>query len=266
MEDNKVYRLYKGCWIIKTKPHNSQPISIRFAYSLLSGGGYFVRNICNWDKSEPSPFWYVIKDYYGGIEELPSKVRNQIRRSYKTYDIRMVEKDEMIDKGFELFNASRKRFGNSMLISKEQWTTRVSGDGQDFWMAIDKETGVPQAFGINRCYDDYCYYVSMGVNPDAPKSTYPMYGLINEMNRYYLEELKLLYVMDGARSVTEHSNIQPFLEEKFKFRKAYCDLKLYYKPWFGIVVMMLYPFRKWIKKGKIFSILRQEAWARGCEE
>ena len=35
------------------------------------------------------------------------------------------------------------------------------------------------------------------------------------MNRYYLEELKLKYVNDGARSITEHSNIQPFLIDTF---------------------------------------------------
>ena len=46
-------------------------------------------------------------------------------------------------------------------------------------------------------------------------STYPYYGLIYEMNRYYLQELCLKYVSDGARSITEHSGIQPFLIEKF---------------------------------------------------
>ena len=41
-----------------------------------------------------------------------------------------------------------------------------------------------------------------------------MYGLLLKMNQYYLDEIGVKYVMDGARSITEHSNIQPFLESK----------------------------------------------------
>lgn len=55
-------------------------------------------------------------------------------------------------------------------------------------------------------------------------NTCPYYDLIYEMNRYYVEECKLQSVNDGARSLTEHSNIQLFLESKFWFRKAYCRL------------------------------------------
>ena len=71
--------------------------------------------------------------------------------------------------------------------------------------------------------------------------------------------------MDGARSITEHSNIQPFLEDKFKFRKAYCDLQIFYNHWIGAAVKLLFPFRKLIKHPKVAAILRQEAWARGLE-
>lgn len=40
---------------------------------------------------------------------------------------------------------------------------------------------------------------------------YVYYDLIYEMNRYYLEKRKVKYVNDGARSITNHSNIQLFL-------------------------------------------------------
>ncbi|MBR6091473.1 MAG: hypothetical protein IKQ09_01475 [Bacteroidales bacterium] len=258
------YRLYKGGWVNRV-PHKAEKIDSSKASGLLKKGGSFVKNVYNWDKKEESSFWYVIKDEFGGIDELPAKVRNQVRKSYKTYDIRLVSPEEMQEKGFALFNESRARFGGDLSVTKEQWAQRVNGGkgDQDFWLAIDKETGKAEGFGINRIVDDYCSYVSMGVNPDAPKSTYPMYGLILEMNRYYLEELKLKYVCDGARSTTEHSNIQPFLEEKFKFRKAYCDLQLFYKPWLGLVVKILFPFRKIIKNKKIMAFLYQESMARG---
>lgn len=260
------YKLYHGAWTNKVAPHKSKKLRKDNASELLKGGGYFVRNTYNFDIAEGRQFWYVIKDSYGGVEELPSKVRNQVRKSLKTYDFRKVDAKEMIEKGFELYNQSRERFGKELQVTYEVFSNRCNNPGQDFWLGIDRETGKAECLAFNRCFEDYCSYVSMGVNPNAPKSTYPMYGLILEMNRYYLEELGLKYVMDGARSITEHSNIQPFLEEKFKFRKAYCELQIFYKPIVGIAVKILFPFRKLIKHPKVAAILRQEAWARGLEK
>lgn len=259
------YELYHGAWKNRKAPHNCTKINEIEAFGLLRNGGYFVRNIYNFDVAEERQFWYVIKDSYGGIEELPSKVRNQVRKSLKTYTFRIVEAAEMKEKGYELYNQSRARFGNNLQVTYEDFSKRCDNPGQDFWLGIDCETGKAECLAFNRCFKDYCSYVSMGVNPNAPKSTYPMYGLIFEMNKYYLEDLGLKYVMDGARSITEHSNIQPFLEEKFKFRKAYCELQIFYKPWVGAAVKMLFLFRKLIKNPKIAAILRQEAWARGLE-
>lgn len=222
-----------------------------------------VRNVFNWDKPEETSFWYVIKDEYGGIDELPSKVRNQVRKSFKTYVFKKVDADEMSEKAYELYNKTRKRFNDkSLFMSKAQWRLRCQGNDKHLWLGYHKETGEPHCFAMNKVFEDHCDYVSMGVNPEAPSSTYPMYGLILEMNRYYLEELQLSYVSDGARSITEHSNIQPFLIEKFRFRKAYCDIQVYYKKLLKIVINILYPFRRFIKYKKVMAILNQEAIVR----
>ena len=263
MNNASDYKLYKNCWVA-TNPKQTERLSEADACAMLDGGGILVRNTYDWD-CNVSSFWYVIKDTYGGLEELSSKVRNQVRKSLRTYDVRKVSGDEMFADCFDLFNYSRERFQDKkLLISREQWRKRCGTKGAEFWVAYDKETHLPQAFAINYLHDTFCDYSSMGVNPRAPKSSYPMYGLIQEMNRYYLEELKLQYVCDGARSITEHSNIQPFLEDKFKFRKAYCQLQIFYKPWFGLAIKILFPFRKWVKNKKVAAILRQEAWAKEC--
>lgn len=174
----------------------------------------------------------------------------------------------MVEHGHELFNRSRERFKKdvSIHVSKERWKQQISNSKCECWLGFDRETGRPASFAINKLFPDYCDYSSMGISPDFPNNTYPMYGLIYEMNRYYLEDRKVPFVCDGARSITEHSNIQPFLEEKFKFRKAYCDFQLFYKPWLGVAVKTLFPFRRWINNSKIVAILRQEAWARGMEK
>ena len=266
MESICEYKLYRGGWVTLDSPHLSTPLTPKEVMDILAGGGYFIRNISNWDKQSPTQYWYVIKDNFGGIEELPSKVRNQVRRSLKTYDFRRVTNAEMIELGYECFNRSREKFGGGcLLVTKDNWKRRVEAVNQEHWLGFDRETGKAASFAMNIIGKDYCDYRTMGVSPVFPNSTYPMYGLIYEMNRYYLEESSLKFVMDGARSITEHSNIQPFLEDKFKFRKAYCDLQIFYNRWIGAAVKLLFPFRKLIKHPKVAAILRQEAWARGLE-
>lgn len=256
--------LYNNIWVDKKNLLHSCPMPFEKASSLLKKGGAMVRNTYDWDKKEESSFWYIIKDSFGGFDELPSKVRNQVRKSLKTYEFKRVSFEKMEKDGCELFNKSRERFGESEKITQEQWKMRLLRDNpSDFWIGYDYETRTPASFAINAIYDDYVDYSTMGISPDFPNNTYPMYGLIYEMNRYYLEEKGLPFVCDGVRSITGHSNIQNVLEEKFKFRKAYCDLQVYYKPWLGVAVKLLFPFRKLIKHPKVAAILRQEAWARG---
>ncbi len=261
------YLYYNSGWIQKNNLQKAERLSRKQAVYLLHKGGLFVRNTYSFDKKESTQFWYVIKDEFGGVEELPTKVRNQVRKSLKTYEFRKVTLDVMLEIGCELFNKSRERFGEGQKMTQEQWKNRLLRDkGSEYWIGYDIESGKPASFAINTIFSDYCDYSTMGISPEFPNNTYPMYGLIYEMNRYYLEEKGVPFVCDGARSITGHSNIQGVLEDKFKFRKAYCDLDVFYKPWFGMAVKLLFPFRKLIKQPKVSAILRQEAWARGLEE
>lgn len=258
--------LYNNIWVDKRNLLHSCPMSVEEASSLLKKGGAMVRNTYDWDKKEETSFWYIIKDTFGGFDELPSKARNQVRKSLKTYDFKRVSFEEMERVGCELFNKSRERFGETDKVTQEQWKNRLLRDNpSDFWIGYDSETEKPASFAINTKFDDYVDYSTMGISPEFPNNTYPMYGLIYEMNRFYLEERKVQFVCDGVRSITGHSNIQPVLEDKFKFRKAYCDLQVFYKPCMGVAVKLLFPFRKLIKHPKVAAIMRQEAWARGLQ-
>ena len=129
----------------------------------------------------------------------------------------------------------------------------------EYWCVYNKETNKAVALVINTVYEDCCEYKTMKCKPKVMRnSTYPYYGLIYEMNRCYLEELKLKYVNDGTRGIIELSNIQQFLIDTFHFRKAYCRLQIVYKWWMRLVVNLLYPFRKIIPFLSVKSVLRME--------
>ena len=54
-------------------------------------------------------FWFVIKDSFGGMEELSSKMRNQVRKSLKTYDVCRVSASEMLRVGFPIFQTALEK-------------------------------------------------------------------------------------------------------------------------------------------------------------
>lgn len=70
-------------------------------------------------------------------------------------------------------------------------------------------------------------------------------------------------VTDEFRSITEHSNIQPFLESKFLFRKACCSVNIQYTKWLKFIINLRYPFRKIIKHRKIKALMNMESIRRG---
>ena len=220
-------------------------------------------NTFDFDTNVVLPYYYVIKDSFGGIEELSTKVRNQIRKSFKTYDIKRISSDEMLRVGYPVFLAALKSYKvKAKIISELDFVDSIKKGSLkgniDYWAVYDKKTGQVVAVAINTLHGDCCEYNTMKADPQYLNSTYPYYGLIFEMNRYYLDELKLLYVNDGAKSITNHSNIQTFLIDKFNFRKAYCRVQIVYQWWFKLMVVLLYPFRSLIPVLKIRAILNIE--------
>ena len=73
---------------------------------ILKRGGMLLRNTYDFDCKKETSFWFVIKDRFGGFEELSSKVRNQVRKSLKTYDIRRVSLKDLESVGYYIFSVS----------------------------------------------------------------------------------------------------------------------------------------------------------------
>lgn len=268
MFDIQNFEQYKHAWIDKRAPHHGEKLRQDELHLLLSNGGMFVRNTYDFDCKEKTSFWYVIKDSFGGIEELSSKKRNQVRKSLKTYDVRKVSAEEILSVGLPIYQEACESYRiETHVVTAEEFENRILACEQkgysDYWVVYHKDSSEAVALAINTRYEDCCEYNSMKCKPSVMhNSTYPYYGLIYEMNRYYLDELKFRYVNDGARSITEHSNIQPFLIDTFHFRKAYCRLQIVYKWWMKIIVDMLFPLRSIMPILPVKAILRMEEMAR----
>jgi hypothetical protein len=262
------YRLYKGAWICIDEGLEQQ-LTLIECKSLLNQGGLMVRNIYNFDVKRETSFWFCIKDNFEGLEGLSTSTRRDIRKSLKHYDVLRISGDTLLKIGYPIYVSAQQSYKiKSDVISYDDFVCMVNSyikeNDKEFWGVKLKESGEFVALAINTIKESCCEYNTLKCKYEALKDgTQPYYGLIYEMNRYYLEERKLSYVNDGARTITNHSNIQNFLEQKFKFRKAYCDIRIVYKWYLGIVVKILYPFRHFISNLKIKAVLNMEAMQRG---
>lgn len=259
------FELHKGIWRSIRNPHLCEKINKSFAKDLLKRGGLIVRNLYDFDNDIETSYWYVIKDNFGGMDELSSNMRNQIRKCLKSIEIKQITKEFLALYGYDVYCAAAENYKVKCKVpSNEEFLDRVNnGVENQYWGCFEKSTGKLVAFCMNLVLDDYCNYCTMKAIPEYRKKYYAYYGLIYEMNRYYLDEIDLKYVTDGMRSITEHSNMQPFLIEKFKFRKSYCKGQIFYKWWLYPLVLLIYPFRNYIKHGKIHAILNLETMRRG---
>lgn len=261
------YKIYRGGAIFKRAPHCEVKLSSKEMNDILSYYHiWFVRNIYDFDCQEKTSFWFIIKDTILKIEDMPSKARNQVRKSLKMLDIRLItQKDLFCMGGYEVYASSFERYKNcSKPVSEQVWKTWIDKNENEiqYWGAFEKETNKLIAYIEVLVQDNMAKYTTLKGIPWYLNKYYPFYGMLFVLNKYYIEERGLKYVTDGARSVTEHSNIQSFLF-KFGFRKAYCKLSVRYVWWLKIIVMVLFPFRNIVPWKQIKNLLRFEAMQRG---
>ena len=265
--DLVTWRLYKSTWIF-LEESKEELLSSEEANALLKERGLMVRNTYDFDTKEETSFWFIVKDHLENISELPFSARRNIRRALRFYNIRKINVNEFSEKALPIINSAQKSYKvKSKVTSKKEFDKEIEqykkDDNKEFWIVERRSDNEAVAIAINTIKEDSCEYDTMRCKAEALKDrTYPYYGLIYIMNNYYLGEKKLRYVNDGSRTLTEHSSIQDFLIHNFKFRKAYCKLKIHYKCWLGVVIKVLFPFRNIIPIRNIKGILKMEEYSR----
>ena len=262
------FYLYRQAWRFDGAPHEEPELQEQEWKALLKQGGLMVRNTYDFDCLEETCFWNLIKDQFGGMEELSSNTRNRVNKALERFDFRLIDVSLIQDSGYPILKAT---FDDYATVDRpmnpqvfDEYLRHCQSKDYEYWGVFDRSDDKFIGFCANRLWKDAAEYGIIGIQPEYKHNgTFPYYGLFYCMNQYYLQEKGFRYVTDGSRSITEHSNIQPFLEDKFHFRKAYCHLAIFYKWWMKIAVKMLYPFRKIITLPRVRAILNMEAMQRG---
>ena len=237
------WRKYNGALIPNTPPHIQVDID-GIEQKIVESGAYFARWTTNFDFNRETNFWYVIHDKPMLIEDYSKNTRSKIRRGLKRCTVKLVDKEEIKKSGFLAYSKAFLRYKTNIYPkSYQDFKDEIDSlEGVWHFWAIYNINNILIGYSQNRIFENYCDYSTVKFHPDY-LNLYPSYALFFTMNRYYLNEQKFKYVNDGAKSMSHDTNIQNFLTQKFKFRKAYCKLKLRYRPVIGVIIKTLFPFR-----------------------
>lgn len=264
---SKQYREYKHSLLWNGSSAEEPRLDAAQARRLLADSkAWMIRNIYDWDCAEATEFWEIICDRNYAIEELPSKSRNQIRRSLRDCEVRRLNNRELVEAdGYQVYARAFERYHDvtSGPIERQLWENQTLSDGvSEYWGVFLRESGKLIAWGLATVTGSGVNYNTLKAIPELMNRHYPYFGLLYTMNRHYMGERGFDYVTDGYRSITEHSNIQPFLEKHFLFRKAYCRVDIHYRLWMRLMINFLYPFRRLIPITSLRHLLRFEQIAR----
>lgn len=231
---NDKFRLYKRCAEFYDDLYTGEKLSKKQLNRIRkTKKALFVKNIYTFDSPQATDNWYIIRDRYYDIEEYESKnTRKQLRKSLSVYEYKRVDKQEMLAKGYQVYLEGAARFKKKDKTSLShteynKYIQRAFDEGHEFWAGYNRETGEMAMWEDIYIKGNMVVMSRKRLSFRFTKHN-PTYGLNHEFTRYYLQEKGYKYINAGSRSFDGHSNVQNFLIDKLQFRRAYCQVQLYF--------------------------------------
>ena len=270
---NNFWRKYHGAIIPWEPPHFNFNLSTeQVSNDIKIHKAFFARWTTDFDSEKKSDFWYIINDKKLSFNDYSRNTKSKINRGLKKFNVKIISKTELISQGYCVYEKALKRYDVVLKKNSEiEFVNEIKslGNSWQFWGVYSKKNNILVAFSLNRIVDDYCDYSTVKLDPDYLRD-YSSYVLYYSMNKYYLNENNFKYINNGTRSISHQTNIHDFLIDKFKFRKAYCNIQVVYSPFFNTLVRYLLPVRSFFSLipldffRKIYVVLHQEEIRKLC--
>lgn len=198
--------------------------------------GMFQFSNTNW--------WHITKTDNFQLDDYGKKVRYNIRKSLKLYSYVLDSPGKYHSELYSVYKnvVERHESQNSSLNYQEFKLSLINRPSNcDFWI-VRNEFDEIVGYADNYVSENHCFYNSIWITTTSLKNS-ASYGLFYAMNLYYLGELNLDYVSDGARSISHATNIQSFLISKFGFNKSFSNLKVIYSKRVSFLIFIVKPFK-----------------------
>ena len=219
----------------------------------------------DFDCGDETEWWYVIKDTPSTIEDLPKRVRKEVRRGLENLEIKTLDP---IDDAEQIQKVYRQAMDGYLCPEGEAELIISRADNEQWIGAFIKGSAEMIAWKHAR-FNGECVEMLMSKAIPERRNLYPFAALnwwqINE----YLNSGQYRYMSNGTKNILHETNYHYYLIEKFGFRKAFCLLHIDYPPKIKWLINLLYPCRfmllKFNKVGKmrlLNAVLKMEEISR----
>lgn len=252
-----MWRYYNHALIPDCAPHenvDASEVGKRGFWKKREGHPFLARWTTDFDSPVETDWWYVICDRPFDLGAINSKKRNVVKNGLKYCDSFVCDPLEYEAGLFDVFNEAQSSYRKNSRVSltREEFRQYLQKLRTDeslvFYVSVLRESGLVVGYSIVETHEKYCELRSQKARPD-----YERFQVNASLVYSVLEDLKDrfgdgFYIFDGARNVIHETRFQDYLEKYFGFRKAYCRLHIKYRRGFGMLVGILYPFRKLFAK------------------
>ncbi len=230
----------------------------------------FARWVSDFDCSEETEWWCIIKDTPFDIMSLKSNRRSLITRGLKRVDVKVIipadyaeQMSNILVKEWKYYDDSYEEGNDRQKLTDDfkKLTMKNLGNAE-YLGAFLKDTNTMIGYAIYNLFDDWIEYSVVKTDPEYLNTQVNAALAYFGVERYMRPGIK--YIHGGWRTMIHESNYQEYLMKNFGFRKAYCKLHIQYRPLMQIAVNVLYPLRGMIKNVKnkwiytVWCALQQE--------
>lgn len=230
----------------------------------------FARWVSNFDCTEETEWWCIIKDTPFDFMSLKSNRRSLITRGLKRVDVKVIipadyaeQMSNILVKEWKYYDDSYEEGNDRQKLTDDfkKLTMKNLGNAE-YLGAFLKDTDTMIGYAIYNLFDDWIEYSVVKTDPEYLNTQVNAALAYFGVERYMRPGIK--YIHGGWRTMIHESNYQEYLMKNFGFRKAYCKLHIEYRPLMQIAVNVLYPLRGMIKKVKnkwiytVWCALQQE--------
>lgn len=230
----------------------------------------FARWVSNFDCTEETEWWCIIKDTPFDIMSLKSNRRSLITRGLKRVDVKVIipadyaeQMSNILVKEWKYYDDFYEEGNDRQKLTDDfkKLTMKNLGNAE-YLGAFLKDTDTMIGYASYNLFDDWIEYSVVKTDPEYLNTQVNAALAYFGVERYMRPGIK--YIHGGWRTMIHESNYQEYLMKNFGFRKAYCKLHIQYRPLMQIAVNVLYPLRGMIKKVKnkwiytVWCALQQE--------
>ena len=252
------WKYYNHAAIPVTAPHEEPDLSPLKDKSIWSmpGKPLLARWTTDFDCGYETSWWYLIRTAPYNPEDVSAKERKSIRQALKKSYVRRISIAEHLDELYACYLSAFEQYENADNKKTRDRFINATSPCVECWAGYDAETDKLIGYMTVAVYDVYAEIQTAKFDPAYFKSQ-ASDSLYDTILSHYLGERGKQYVCSGSRNINHKTGTQEYKIRRFGYRKAYCHLHVQYNPKVKLIVQVLYPFRKLLRKLDKISIVHQ---------